>query len=154
VLGGNESAVSLFEIMPALCDGPGNAGGGGDDAKGNIGVPVELPPEWTLRLMAIDPWMVDPTALTEALSFPSPPPSDQELAELVVFPRERMPVVDDEMTLSYVVVDICDEVLTPRFDCCCSRPPRGVGGDGIGVGNVGEPLARNGGGATVAGCTV
>lgn len=97
MLGGNESAVSLFEIVPALCDGPGK---GGDDAKGSTGAPLELPPELTLRLMAIEPWIVDPTALTEILSLPSPPASDQELAELVVFPRERMPVVDDEVTLS------------------------------------------------------
>ena len=99
MLGGNESAVSLFEMLPALCDGPGNGGGGGDDAKGNAGTPVVLPPELTFRRAAIDPCIVDPT-IWDALSLISPPTSDQELAELVVLPRERMPVVDDEVTLS------------------------------------------------------
>lgn len=100
MLGGNESAVNLFEILPALCDGPGKGWGEGDDARGNTGIPVELAPELTLRRMAIDPCIVDPTAFADAISVLSPPASDQELAELVVFPRERTPVVDDEMTLS------------------------------------------------------
>lgn len=47
-----------------------------------------------------------------------------------------------------VVVEICDEVLTPRLAGCCSWPPRGVDGD------VGEPPTRRKDDATVVGCTV
>lgn len=54
-----------------------------------------------MRRRAIDPCMVDPTGRMGGLSFPSPPVSDHELAELAVFPLERTPLVrDEEVTLS------------------------------------------------------